>query len=554
MIAWAALCADRVCTASDAPAWAPVCRSATRGAVALAVVMLFGADRVAALTPDSPEVLALADKGLAYLAKSSDDRLGARCLVGLAFHKRGMPATHPSIVGAVAACRGKVEEERINSYAYSKALAIIFLAELDAQTHRELILTYLDLLVQHQKDHGGIGYTTLNTGDTSQTQYTALAYWELVNHGISPDAAAVQNCLKWLIRTQDPSGAWGYQGVDPGSYSLVEQPDRMGLSMGAAGLGATMILGDAVGLLKPGQVSDSANEPLADVPAALQRVDTGEKRVVVLPPGDVPRAQLVECLDRARGWWGKNFGLLDTDFQFYYLYSIERMKSFEGYLSGGEEPEPKWYNEGVALLQKTQQGEGFWVDGCGDTPATAFAVLFLLRSTQQSIKASLGEGTLVGGRGLPRDLSKVRLQGGRLVVQQNPTELDQLLDMMEQGEDANLDALVGSPAALEVREVTPEAARRLQQVVRSGSPDTRLLAVRALAQARELDYAPTLIYALTDPDYRVVREARDGLQLVSRSFEGYGPPDNFDDNQRRQAISRWKAWYATVRPDAPPLP
>jgi len=160
----------------------------------------------------------------------------------------------------------------------------------------------------------------------------------------------------------------------------------------------------------------------------------------------------------------------------------------------------------------------------------------------------------VGGRGLPRDLSKVRLQGGRLVVQQNPTELDQLLDMMEEGEDADLDALVGSPAALEVTEVTPEAARRLQQIVRSGSPETRLLAVRALAQARKLDYAPTLIYALTDPDRQVVREARNGLQFVSRSFEGYGPPDNFDESQRRQAIARWKAWYATVRPDAPPLP
>ena len=106
----------------------------------------------------------------------------------------------------------------------------------------------------------------------------------------------------------------------------------------------------------------------------------------------------------------------------------------------------------------------------------------------------------MGGRGLPRDLSKVRLQGGRLVVQQNPTELDQLLDMMEEGEDADLDALVGNPAALEVTEVTPEAARRLQQIVRSGSPETRLLAVRALRRRGDLDYAPTLIYALTDPD------------------------------------------------------
>jgi hypothetical protein len=377
----------------------------------------------------------------------------------------------------------------------------------------------------------------------------------LLNHGISPDAEAVQQCLKWLLRTQDPSGPWGYQGNDPGSYSLVKQTDRAGRSRGAAGMGSTLILGNAIGYLTPPQTATSGSDPRQALPPALERTDGSiSQRARTLPAGDVPRQQLTDCLGRARTWWATNFGLEVDQFQFYYLYSIERLKSFEGYLGGGEEPEPEWYNAGVRFLQETQQQDGSWYDQCGAPAATAFGVLFLLRSTQQSIKASLGEGTLVGGRGLPRDLSKVRLQGGRLIVQQNPTELDQLLEMMENGEDDDLDALIGSPAALEVTEVTPEAARRLQQVVRSGSPETRLLAVRALAKARQLDYAPTLIYALTDPDRRVVREARNGLRSVSRNFEGLGPPDNFDDDQRLQAIVRWKAWYATVRPDAPPLP
>jgi hypothetical protein len=69
-----------------------------------------------------------------------------------------------------------------------------------------------------------------------------------------------------------------------------------------------------------------------------------------------------------------------------------------------------------------------------------------------------------------------------------------------------------------------------------------------------MDYAPTLIFALTDPDKRVVREARDGLRSISRNFEGFGPPDNFDVAERDKAVERWKAWYAKVRPDAPPLP
>jgi hypothetical protein len=41
---------------------------------------------------------------------------------------------------------------------------------------------------------------------------------------------------------------------------------------------------------------------------------------------------------------------------------------------------------------------------------------------------------------------------------------------------------------------------------------------------------------------------------VSRSFEGFGPPDNFDKDQQDEAVVRWKEWYRTVRPDAAPLP
>ncbi|HYO23612.1 MAG TPA: prenyltransferase/squalene oxidase repeat-containing protein [Lacipirellulaceae bacterium] len=510
-----------------------------------------------AYTPESPEVVALVDQALTFLEKNTDERLGARCLVGLAFHKRGMPATHPRIREAVEACRTSIESERTVPYTYSKALAIIFLSELDARAHGDLIRSYVELLEAHRKSSGGYGYTMLETGDTSQTQYAALAYWEMLNNGISPDAKSVQQCLGWLLRTQDPTGVWGYQGVDPGSYALTTQTDRPGRSMGAAGMSSTLILGNALGILTAGGgVATPSPSDEIDLPAALRRKEEegAPKRAPTLPAGGVSPQLVKECLQRATGWWGKNFGLEVDEYQYYYLYSLERLKSFEEYLAGGEHDESAWYNQGVDFLIKTKAPDGHWTDGCGDTCATAFATLFLLRSTQQSIKRSLGEGTLVGGRGLPRDLSKVRLRGGKIVVQQQATELDQLLEMMDDGAGGDLDGLIDNPAALEVTEVTPEAARRLQQIVRSGAPHTRLLAVRALAAARDLEYAPTLIFALTDPDRQVVRAARDGLRSVSRNFAGLGPSDNFDEGERQQAIVRWKAWYAAARPDAPPLP
>jgi len=510
-----------------------------------------------AVTPESPEVLAVVDKALRFLETDagSESRLGGQCLIALAYHKRGLSENHPRIQEAVEACRTQLELEKDVPFTYSKGLAIIFLSELNAEAHRELIGKYAELLKSLQKEHGGFGYVSYQTGDTSQTQYAALAYWEMLNHGMTPEAASAQNCLKWLMRTQDPTGVWGYQGTDPGNYGLVAQHENPGPSMAAAGLGSTLILANSLGLLKPPAKGDVEVGASTGLPSALRRTDV-KKRVAMatLPAGDVDRAKLVECIRRGNAWFDKNLTVAETNsYQYYYLYSLERYKSFEEFLSGEAVEEPDWYQRGFEYLKKNQGDSGNWTDSCGAPCSTAFAVLFLLRSTQKTIAASLGEGTLVGGRGLPRDLSKVKLRGGKLIVAEKPTELDALLEMLDETNADALDALADQPAALAVANAGPEQARRLQQVARSGPPEARLLAVRALAKLRNMQYAPTLIFALTDPDKRVVREARDGLRSVSRIFEGFGPPDNFDDGQRDEAVQRWKKWYATVRPDAPPL-
>jgi hypothetical protein len=510
-----------------------------------------------AINQESPEVLALVDKGLAYLEKQTHNEVGGKCLIALAFHKRGLSDTHPKIQEALAACRNGLQEEKQKSYDYGKCLAIIFLTELDADGNRDLINKYTEMMREHQKDHGGFGYISSTTGDTSQTQYAALAYWELLNHGISPDATGAQKCLKWLLRTQDIKGPWGYQGVDPGNSSRIEQPDRPDLSMAAAGMSGTLILGNAVGLLKAGAAEQAIPSLVEEqLPEALKRQDVKEKKVATLPAGDVNPQRLIEAVKNGSAWFDKNFKIEIDMYQCYYLYSIERFKSFQEYLEGGEHENEPWYVQGYELLKKTQAADGSWNDQTGQPCATAFACLFLLRSTQKSIAATLGEGTLVGGRGLPRDLSKVKLRGGKLVVELKQSEMDNLLGMLDEsgGKSEALDELLDNPAALKITDVGPEQARRMQQIVKTGPAAARLVAVKALGKLRSLDYAPTLIFALTDPDKRVVREARDALRSVSRNFEGFGPPDNFDNAERDQAVQRWKDWYHSVRPDAPPLP
>jgi HEAT repeat protein len=113
-----------------------------------------------------------------------------------------------------------------------------------------------------------------------------------------------------------------------------------------------------------------------------------------------------------------------------------------------------------------------------------------------------------------------------------------------------LDELARDPGQLVVEQVDEKSARRLQQLVHGGEAQARLLAVRALGRTGNLDYVPTLLYALSDPDHRVVIEARNELRFISRNFDGLGPPDEFTDDEKFKAIDDWKRWYKLIRPTA----
>jgi hypothetical protein len=235
---------------------------------------------------------------------------------------------------------------------------------------------------------------------------------------------------------------------------------------------------------------------------------------------------------------------------FYYLYGLERYKSFQESFDLTQDPSPKWYNDGYEYLASKQAANGSWAGYCGANCDTAFSILFLLRSTQKSIHAKLGEGSLLAGRGLPTNLSRAKLHNGQLIVEQVHTKVDELLSMIDDGNDAKLDDLARDPSQLVVDRVDEKSARRLQQLLRGGEPEVRLLAVRALGRTGNLDYVPSLLYALTDPDRRIVLEARNELRFISRNFDGPGPPDDYTEEQRYQALDLWKKWYLAIRPSA----
>ena len=229
---WRALTSLRSCWVAARWWFAGDHRSTHRLIWATTVLFLFSlACPVWAYTPESPEVQKLLSKALQFLDERGEhQRLGGKSLVALALLKGERPTNHPRIQEAVEACQAAVAEMRDgprSDIMYDLAISIIFLCELDPDQYRKEILALTKTMLDWQKSFGGWGYLEgphLNTGDTSMTQYAVLATWSVDRSGVleSPPEAVARVC-NWLLRTQDPSGGWGYQGEDPGSFARVGQ-------------------------------------------------------------------------------------------------------------------------------------------------------------------------------------------------------------------------------------------------------------------------------------------------------------------------------------------
>ncbi len=520
------------------------------------------AEHCRAYTPKDPVVKRMVDRGLASIETESDNRPGAMAVMALALVKAGKPADHPLIAKTIEMIQAKIKEcggdpvklemgsQSTTNDIYSIGTSVIFLVSFDPATYRREIEFLLESLYARQKEHGGWGYEEMTTGDTSMTQYAVLSMWEAHEAGFRVPARVLEGVAAWLLRTQDPSGAYSYQGnVSPTFQPIAQNPGEIRISMAAAGLGSLYICSDLMGyggsqkrkVATPEQKDSSGG---GDGPA---RIKTSIEAALVR------RAQ-----ERGNQWMAANFAIdaQNVNFKHYYLYALERYCSFreldEG--KGNGKDGPAWYNAGVDYLRNTQKEDGSWQSAVNKPVDTAFAVLFLLRSTQKSIerKRGFGPGTLVGGRGFPKD-GEVVLREGQAVAKPLLGPFEAMRAAMDKSGEVDLSEAVGIIDELGPKEseaLVSKYAQKLRELVSDPSPENRIAAVRTLGKSGDIENAPMLILALEDEDAGVVLEARDALIRLSRKIGGFGPPDEFTPAERDQAIKNWRAWYMELHPDA----
>jgi hypothetical protein len=534
--------------------------------VAVVAVALLPA-RAQALTPESPEVKAAIAKALKYLEANDDGRSGARALAALTFVKAEQ-LNHPKVDVGLRAVMNELSGSSITADIYTVGIAIIFLTELDAEKHAPAIQRLLDHLQTVQKPHGGWGYPHFPTGDTSMTQYAVLGMWMASNKGFSTPLDSWERVTNWLMRTQAADGAFGYQGNDPGTFEPAPQT-RTTLSMGAAGSGSLYLCGDYLGLIE-------FKSDRSELPAALKRIEKKDapnyRKTTV-----VDAARWTAACSKADGWMNSHFAVTQPQFALYYLYALERYKSFKELASGTFEKEPSWYTDCAKFLIKEQSAEGAWrgPPQINPVPDTCFGTLFLLRSMKKAIEQAkgLGAGILVGGRGLPANASEFTMRSGNVVAKALAGPAEKMLAIMEDPNDPEFARAIESLQELTFEggeEELSQHAQRLRALIGSGPPEARAAALRALARTRNMDDVPLLIEALKDPDALVVEAASEALRFVSRRLSPRSkraaqkpvsskptdssqdePTSNTSDDEKRLAfIQDWKDWYKSIRPAA----
>ena len=243
------------------------------------------------------------------------------------------------------------------------------------------------------------------------TQYAVLAYWEMSKVGLfRTSLESTERVANWLLRTQDPGGNWGYQGKEAEGrigFELVKQ-DSARPGMAAAGLGATYMVADMLGLGEVGAEQDASLPPprpldpqgaAATGPHAQGRRAHASARPRTAAASGCRRTTRSTCptfpTTICTPWSGIRA-------------SWKRPRASSSKSRGGTTKATRW-------LKKEQQDDGSWKDTTEglDAVNTAFATLFLLRSTKKAIERSksYGEGALLAGRGLPADAEAVRIRG-----------------------------------------------------------------------------------------------------------------------------------------------
>jgi hypothetical protein len=485
----------------------------------------------------------IVDKGVSYLkAATGGGQIGEVALGALAMIKAEVPATDPSLARALLAIEKRFNgtvytpERSGGSEIYEAAVITLALGSLDPVSYKPHIEACARYIMSRQNPNGSWDYSSRQGGDCSISQYAVLGLWEAETDGVSITPSTWDRAAQFYLSTQSSAGSWCYHPDENGPPTM---------SMTAAGVGSLLICERQ---LAPYRINVRVVNPL------LIPLESEADRRKYTP--DVSPKRLTQGIQAGINWLASNFTTANETIighsPFYALYGIERIGALADSDTLGRRD---WFQDGRAYIASKQGSSGVLSSQYGDVPNTAWGVLFLTKSTAKTMRKiqlrKLGAGTLIGGRGLPKDLSSISVAGGHVIARPMDGAIEGMLQVLE---DPRVEDAASALAGLvsKYRTDGPKALRpyqdRFRKLLTDQDQGIRKVAAWSLARTGDITMALPLIEALKDPDEGVVSEARLGLQLLSRKIDSYGPSPSATPEEKEQAILKWRAWYETVRP------
>ena len=466
--------------------------------------------------------------------------IGESALIAYALMKAGVPASDAHVSRLMDQLTRQVSGTEFRPGLqngvdnYEAAFVCMAFAEADQRKYHEQIKSTAAYLIRKQNPDGAWDYSPPQQGDTSMTQVAVLGLYISAQAGVDVSPRVWDKAAYWIITRQIPSGGFAYHPKPP---EVDKSNETATHSMTAGALGALFLCRTQLSIKNDTRASGDRG--------LLRRLDRdlqSEGRDSLL----VNAVQIDRAVTLGKRWLDTHFTVLNPlGHKHYYYYSLERYAAFYQIQKiGGYD----WYREGVQQLRAEELKAGGWfrrVDPGGQAVHTAFALLFLVRATHQGQFASGGDrlksGTLVAGRGLPEDLRALGVRRGKLIRPELVIQMDQLLDLIMNGK--GLDAVEVDMEA----ESDKDSMVALIRLVDSGDPLQRQQALWSLGQLGNIEAAPIMIKALADRNLSIVRQARGSLRLVSRKPYGFGLKELDQVTEIQQAVVKWKAWYRMVR-------
>ena len=567
-------------------------------------VLAASAVAVPAAHPDDPNIRSAIGRAVGYLkGRAKNAQPGYGSLVAYALMKAKVPPTDPDVAAAMTKILRKIEGNNGVYTApshdiYEAGVDLMALEAADPEKYKPQIEQIVKFILKHQLANGSWDYPGgSNGGDTSITQYALLGLWAAARAGVKVADDVWSRAGKWYLNyqlKQGPiNGAFSYHPA----AQIAKADTTASHAMTAAGVGSMLVVRLQLypgtrGVRAPQakrRKNAKARKKFGVLETIKPKEDKNKKAKAAAPAPSGPNVAagvLDGGIGKGIGWLGTNYTIVQIrglqKWPMYYLYALERAAALGEFERLADHD---WYAEGSAHLVKVQYKNGSWAGqgggtgaGTGTPESTAFALLFLVKSTAKILKRSLGTpddgatGLQAGGRGLSSDLSLVGVSDGKVKSKKTELPIDRLLAELENPANLSVeDAQVAIVETIQIgnREALIGQKERLKKLAEHPDGNVRRTAFWALGRCEDLQLVPLLLRGLSDNDVSVVVEARNALCTLSRKPRGIlrngvalvadplaGLPTTASDEQRRKAIDtwqnklkvRWWRWYFRIRP------